>query len=520
MSRSRSAPTVRRVAVGLAAAAVALLGLGAARAPAATPIADYKAGGEARGVDIGFTFQKSVFARLVDLGLPWSRTDLSSEAGGAARGEAAQLFPSDLVIGAVGEAFPGYRRAVYPATEDDPKPVDEGGVTDSFGPLAAAGRIAAGPLGIDTGRVRVTASADEASGLATTNRIVLGTSFPQLAIESLQSFTESRRAADHVEHVARTTARNIRIAVSKDLVVSVRELVSEALTRSDGQQPAAERHLTVSGVQVRMGGTTYEAAIDENGIRLVGAPPGLPGAIPQKLTQTLNIALEQAQVQITLAGGSATVEDVGADASVGGLVIRLLGVVPSIFVPEAVTRIQQTVVEIIESQEILPDLVRQLFSRSICYVDDVKPILPKQLADNLPDLPLCVSPQLIPGPGSGIETSIAIGAVRSSSAAVQEISFEEPPTNGGGSDGGGTGGPGLGPGPGGLGDLGGSGSNGFFGGGGGTASGPGTGGPRVLYGLVARLPSSALLGAGGGLLALSLALAAGPSLRPMTRRAS
>jgi hypothetical protein len=142
-------------------------------------------------------------------------------------------------------------------------------------------------------------------------------------------------------------------------------------------------------------------------------------------------------------------------------------------------------------------------------VRDIKPLLPKEFTDAFPDLPLCVSPNAIPGPGSGVVTSFAIGSVRSTSIAVRGFDLEEPPPIDLPIDGGGFGPP-LGPidtspVPGGFVQPG---TNG--------GTGQPVGRPQ-LFGLVARLPAGALLGGGVVLLALAIGVAMGPSLRSWRR---
>src|SRR5947209_3936291 len=92
--------------------ACTLMVFGASSAPAAGPaIQDYSARGEARGLDVSFTFSGSLFERLVDLGVPMGRSEVDSQGGNSSSSVAAQVFPGDLVGGAAGEQLPGYREA-------------------------------------------------------------------------------------------------------------------------------------------------------------------------------------------------------------------------------------------------------------------------------------------------------------------------------------------------------------------------------------------------------------------------
>lgn len=493
--RGRAAGTV------VACAAAAFLIGAAASAPAAgPPIVDYRAIGAARGLDVAFTFQGALIERLVDLGIPAARSDLNSEAGGAASGSAAAIFPGDLIVGQVGEGLPGYRQAVFPATVTDPKPVDEAYLPESFG---LPGLVQAGPLTMETGKLRATASNNESSGFASANRLALGMDAPLIEIRNVEVLSEGKRAVDHVDHLARSTVSGITITVTKDLVISIGSVTSTARTISDGESPVAETSLLVKDVTVTMGGTTYQAAIDNAGIRLVGFPEQVPPAIPQNLNQTLGVLLTQANISITTAGGTKRIEEVTGDASIGGLIISTTGTIPNVFIPQAVAQIQAEL-----EKRLRPELRKRLFE-STCYMRDIRPLLPEQLAESLPPLPLCVSPNAIPGPGSGVVTSFAIGSVRSTSIAVRGFDLEEPPVDvpidGGGFI------PPLGPiGGGAIG-----GGNGFVPG---TNGGTGTpAAPRPLFGLVARMPAGALLGGGVVFLALAIGVALGPSLRTWRR---
>jgi hypothetical protein len=211
----------------------------------------------------------------------------------------------------------------------------------------------------------------------------------------------------------------------------------------------------------------------------------------------LGLILSNAGVQIFAAQGTKTVEDISSDASLSGLLVTFTGKVPNVFVPDIVG---QLVYDVITPR--LPDPVQERLRKSICYQQDIRHYLPKQLGDAIGDLPVCVSPQIVPGPGSGVVTTFSIGKVRSQSVAVQGVSISGP--GGGGSFDGGLIPP---PAVGGI-------EGGFPPG---TDVPPlGSGGtttPTRLTGLVARLPSAALYGAGLGFFILAMTLTFGPSLR-------
>jgi len=498
--------TTRRTAAAMAAAiACALLLVGATSAPAAAPsVESYDSGGEARGLDVSFTFTGSIFERLVDLGIPRAGSDVNSEGDGTSRGIAAQIFPGDLVIGATGESFPGYRQAVYPQETKADAP-DDSHFSDTF---QLPGVIDAKALVVDTGRLKTTADTVSGSGLVTTNLVSLGIGAPLFTVRSIDSRSTSVRAIDHVDHVATTIAHGIHILVSPQLILDIGALVAQAHTTSDGASPTAETSLKLSDVSVLMNGTRYQATIDDTGVHIVGAPQvALPSPlsgdlIPSDITQTANhtlgVLLDQANVQIAAAQGTKLVDDQSSDASLSGLLVTFTGIVPNVFVPSIVYDLvyQQVVPR-------LPKAVQDQLNKSICYERDIKPHLPKQLVNSLPDLPLCASPQIIPGPGSGVVTTFSIGKVHSQSVAVQAENFVEPPS--GGSFDGGFPPPPLG------GGLGGGLPGGYTQQPGGSTGTSGT--PPVLTGLVARLPSAVLYAVGAAFFVLAMALAVGPSLR-------
>jgi hypothetical protein len=500
--------TTRLAAAMIAAAlACALLFVGATSAPAAGPaIESYQAQGEARGLDLSFTFSGSIFERLLDLGMPEAKSTVSSEGGGASRGAAAQVFPGDLVVGAAGEQIPGYRQAVYPREKAEDAP-DDSHVSDTF---RMPGIINAGPLTVDTGHIKTTATETRGSGAATTNLVSLGMGAPLITVGSLASNSVSSRSTDHVDHVAETVAHDITILITPQLIVKIGTLAALAHTTSDGAAPTAETSLKLYNVSALMNGSTYKATIDQDGLRLVGAPQvplpsplsgGLiPDGVPQDANQTLGVILKNAGVQIFAAQATKSLDDISSDASLSGLLVMFTGTVPNVFVPDIVA---QLVYEDIVPK--LPEDVQARLRKSICYEQDIKPLLPKQIVENpsFPDLPLCFSPQVVPGPGSGVVTTFSIGKVRSQSVAVQGVTFTEPPVGGGFTDGGFLPPP-VGP---------------QFGGGfppgtdvPQTGTGSGTT-PTRLTGLVARLPSAALYGAGLGFFVLAMALTFGPSLR-------
>lgn len=501
------------------------------------PILDsYQATGVASGVRFSFTFTNSIFERLVDLVLPYATSDLRSEGGGQQRAEAAQLYPGDLVAGGAGEsgvsAFPGYTIASAPQpggktedVEEEQTPNDEN-VRSLLGffPIPQPPPIPPLPesalLRAQAGHNSVAARPDESSSEAVAERIVIGPmDGPHLTIASLRTFSRGLLKGVKTTQQTETEAKDIALVVSEAVTVRIRSLASQVLTSSDGVSGSVERaSFTVSGVEVDMDGTTYEAKLDNTGIHLVGLPEEAPGFTPVSLDPELQNTLFEQGIKLSLGTVSPIVDGAVADASVGGLLIQFTGSVPVVPVPPIVAELQDALEDAI--LPLLPDDVRALYERPICLGEDVISRLPPGTLERLPpDLvnnirplfALCAARQALPGPGSGGATTLSIGAVQG--VAVTGVSlpfdggvgptdglvdggFTEGPTDGGFTDGGLT-------------------DGGITNGGNGGASVPPA--PVPLFGLVARMPSGALAGAGAGFLVLAVAFAFGPSLRPWRR---
>jgi hypothetical protein len=456
-------------AVALIGAACLLLAPQAGAAENGPLVFDsYLARGTSRGVEFSFTFTGSLFEPLLHVGVPYARTDLRSEAGATADAVAAQAYPGDLISSQAGENFPGVALAGYPPGKESVK---------DLVPFPGAGPVQAG-----AGHVEAAAAADRAFGTATTaSGAFTDGEVPLVSVGSVRVISEGTRTGEGVVQLVRSVVKGLEVNLADGFAIRVESVVSTAQASSDGTEGVAEAHLTVGDVVVELGGQTFPATIDDRGIRLPEPLQDLAG-VPLDLEQTIRAGLRQAGVSISTAGPIEIVEGATADASVGGLVIGLTGEIPVVPVP-------QTFAQLIgQIQGSLPPEVND----PICLQEDVSPDAP---------LPLCIGPQLLPGPGSGMIQTLSLGNVNAFAAA----SLAPPPLD---DDGGIIDGPldpPIGPGP----DLSpappvtdGNGDDG--------SANPGS----QLTGLLARMPPGVLLVAGIVLLLVAAGAAVFPLRRP------
>jgi len=500
-----------RIRVAAAAGAVGVLlllwvpfasGAGADSGPS---LAGLSLDGTARGLQVTFGFQDFILGNFVNVASPHAHTELSSLGGGTSRAVASQVYPGDLIAGKASEQFPGYREANYPASPGST--VDKDDDTNTVGPLTRT----AGPLDIQTSHLKTHADVDAANALVTTERFALaGSSGPLLEMTSAETTSDADGAGSTIVEQARTTIKNLKLIVTNSLTISIGQIESKARSTSDGNNGDASATFKLSSVQVTMNGTTYGATIDQGGISLnlpsdqipSQVSDQIPSRIPQSLAHEFSETLDRYGISITTSTPVEIVQGASADATVGGLLISLRGAIPSVYTPDAA---KQLLFQVINTAQ--PVLGRDLCQgrknplATKCAPQEICPTLAA---------PLCVTPQVVPGPGQGFQTSFAIGLAHAAASAATP--FQLPPVPppggfGGGTTGGTTGGL-VGP----------------------PVTGPPatttttTGGAqptqpqRPLFGLVARMPSGALLGAGGALLALAIALGLGPSLGPWRPR--
>jgi hypothetical protein len=480
----------------LSAALLMLLSV-ASRAVADAPaLAGLSMAGTARGLQVNFGFQDYVLGNFVDIGSPHASTELSSAGGGQSRSVASQMFPGNLIAGngAARERIPGFREANYPANKDT-KDIDKDDDTHTNDALSRT----AGPISIDTSHLKTHAGEDAASALVTTHRFALeGADGPLLQISSVETTSDSKGVGSTIVQDARTTIRDLTLTVSEDLTIHVGQIVAAAHSTSDGEEGDASANFTISDVEAILSGQHFRATIDEDGIKLVSPVEGAPSAIPQPLSQEFGAILDRFGVSITTSKPVEIVEDATADATVGGLLITLQGAIPSAYTPDAAKALYAQILDAIPEQEICPpdNPIGRCSLREIC---------PNAAA------PLCVTPNVVPGPGQGFVTSFAIGLAHAAASAAKPFEF----------------GPGAPPGNFEPGDLGGPPPGGFVPppGPGFTQSPGGQGGqssqPNLpLFGLVAKMPPGAILGAGAFLIVVAVLLAMGPSLSRWRPRAT
>lgn len=514
----------RRIRIATAVAALGAMCLFliplANGAQAAAKFDDYQMVGFARGLTFTFSFKDFVLEKVLDIGIPHAATELGTSAGGAARAEAAQVFPGDVIAGAAPGALagvadglagapppfstiggmaprglPGYSVSYYPPGQVKSSDTVSGALQR---PLPSS----AGPISIQNSQIETAAHLKDATAKATSNRVLIANgATPVLEAASISTSSAAKANGSQVSHVARTAIHNLTLTLSPDLIIKIGGVVTEATTSSNGETGDGDASITVSDVRVISGGDTYAATIDGKGIHLTGpVPTEVPSSLDQDLGQQIDaVAKGISDTGVTIKTGSVfkEIEEATAETSVSGLIIGFTGRVPRL--PSATSVALQVVNPIVD-----------MAFPTYC---PAKGKLPQPLQDrDIPppfdqifkQLPVCVTPNVVPGPGTGSVASLSLGSVASISAASPAFVFEPggnppagPPLDIPGGE--------LGPIPGG--DFG-------IPGGGNGGSPPGVQQPQAaLTGLVARMPPGALLGAGVVFLVVAVAVAMGPSLR-------
>lgn len=500
-------------------------------ASAATKFDDYQMVGSARGVTFTFTFQNFVLEKILDIGIPHAAVELGTSAGGAARAEAAQLFPGDVIAGAapgaladlgdgisdgfaeapppfstiggaagdaVPRALPGYSVSYYP-------PGQSNDFDTASGVLKQAIPREAGPVSLENSRIQTESNLKDATATATSHRVLIanGTT-PILEAASIRTTSFAKATGSIVTHTARTTIHDLTLTLGPDLIIKVGGLVTEATTSSNGEIGDGDASITVSDVRVISGDNTFAATIDGKGIHVTGPVPEevpeVPTSIDQDIGQLINAAAEgiaASGVSIRTARAVKIVEESSAETSMGGLIIGFIGSVPRL--PSATSIAVEAIQPIIDEQFPTYCPARGKLPKPLQEED-----IPPPFDEIFTALPVCVSPQLIPGPGTGVVTAVSLGSVNSLSAASPAFVFEP----GGGP-------PFSPPGdiPGGFPPVPPGGDFGFPGGNGTTPPGGQPQPQQPLFGLVAKMPPGALLGSGLAFLVVAVAMAMGPSLR-------
>jgi hypothetical protein len=256
--------------------------------------------------------------------------------------------------------------------------------------------------------------------------------------------------------------------------------------------------------------------IDASGVHLADlngpTPPAgvtLPADIRQPLSQQMQEALAQSMLIIRAGTPSEIANGASAESSIGGLLISFESGRPPA-VPISVPVSQPTPWPT-PSPVALPSPLPTLdLAPQGWPVPQFQPICPGAVDlgghEIVGQTGLCVGQGIVPVPPGDVLASLSLGGVDASAAASNFFpgGCFTCGTTTGTTTGFGTTGASL---PGGT-------TGGFTTGGTTGSSGTtGTFGPRPVYGLVARLPSAALAGAGAGFLILAVGLSAGPSLR-------
>ncbi|MFY9586420.1 MAG: hypothetical protein WAT66_03080 [Actinomycetota bacterium] len=480
-------------AVGaLGAALVLLLPLATGAGAAATSVSDYQMTGIARGISLGFGFKDFVIPKILDLGIPHASNELNTSAGASSAAEAAMAYPGDVLVGALQPQFPGgipgYAVSKYPPGQSQNRNVT-GSLFGNDIPLPNT----FGPLGVDAGHLETDAREKKASASTTTQRLNFGDALaPLLTVGSISSTSSAKAEASKVTQIARTAVHDLVITPSAGLTIKIGTIVSEAIATSDGTTSDGDASLTLSDVRVIQGTTTYAATIDSKGIHVTGvAPEDAPNTVDINLSQSIgNVTqgLQNSGLTIRTANASRIIDGASSEASIGGLLIGLGADIPRVPV----------------AQQVITEIIGPIMDKNFpTYCPSQDERIPPPFDQIAKALPVCVTPQLIPTGGTGTITSLAIGSVDAASAA--STGFVQTPVVGGN-------------------DSFGPGAVGGFGPG---VSGPDLGNGGVvpdngqqqqpqntrLYGLVARLPASALLGGGLTFLVIAMAMTIGPSLR-------
>lgn len=534
----------------------------AGAAGAATPtVGVYGAQGSGSGVLVTAGLQKSILGETpVQLGGPYTATEIGSLGDGFGGAVAAQVFPGPVAVGALGCDFRplpprpapepdgaqfndffeqiatplnsiisgGLRtmwvQARYPkaGTCDEEDfgtftPTENTLLTDGLGipslEEATGGQSKAitDRIGARQGDHRTTAGLGSGHAEVQSQSVALRqdpASPPIAKIGQVTTDNDARWTGDGVSHTVKVTAKNVRLF---DGMLVIDKIVSEATTTSDGITGTAATKFTIGKAMLKAGGQEIEVAIDNEGIHVKGTPEEADQSQDLSHEDQINEAFTQAGITLKVMKGTEVVDGANGEASVGGLFLGVRTSLPNVPVPANVgpVPVASTLQGILGSlpKRCLSDFDEQL--PGLC-VGGNETIPTTCLTDLAPvPLPLCFGKGVLPGPGSGVAVSLSIASVTS-----QAAGGIVPPFDGGGGcvgalcggGGGGTfipGTPGIPAVPGTEGQT--------IGGGNGTAAAPV--GPTGLLGLVARLPSGALAGIGAGFLVLAVGLQMRPSFR-------
>jgi hypothetical protein len=473
--------TVARAAAALGVACLLLApaATSARAADAALPI--YQTTGIAQGVISTFTLKPSIFDPLLEAGVGYTKTSLTSEGGGITHSLAAQTYPGSLIVGFLGcggSAIPGIGSTVTSGWVQANYPAGGGCSTSAHSTLASLPPAGSGGLdgvaSITSGDMRANAGENTGGASIDTQRFLLGAgpTQPVLSVGSMITKSNATAAGKTVQNVVTSTAKDVSLLGG---ILKIGSITSTSIASSDGTTGNAIGTLTFAGVSVLANGAPHDVTIDNTGIH--SNDKGLSRDQNLSLGEQINDLLAQAGITLTAATPTKIIDGASGESSVGGLVIALDGTVPSVPVP----------------QEVAPTLAKLINS------------LPTQcLSDFGIPAPVCFGPGILPGLGSEARLTFTIGAT--DAFAVGGVGFNSTPPSictGCGEPAPPIAAPSVLP-----------------------VFNPGTGpqpltqpstttqtGPLRLFGLVARLPAVALLWAGLGLIIVATGFAYGPSLR-------
>ena len=475
--------TVARAAAALGVACLLLAPAATSARAADTALPIYQATGIAQGILTTFTLKPSIFDPLIEAGLGYTKTAITSEGGGLGHSLAAQVYPGTLFVGFLGcggKAIPapfgpaitsGWVQANYPA--------GGGCQTSAHGTLLSLPGANSGGLSdvasITSGDMR--AKAQEGTGGASieTTRFLLaaGPTQPVLSVGSMITNSNSTAIGKTVQNIVTSTAKDVSLLGG---IVRIGTITSTSVASSDGTTGNAKGTLTFADISVLANGARHRVTIDNNGIH--SNDPGLSRDQNLALGEQINDLLAQAGITITAATPVKIIDGASGESSVGGLVISIDGTVPQVSVP----------------QEVAPVLAKLINN-----------IPTECLSDFGIDAPVCFGAGILPGLGSEARLTFTIGST--DAFAVGGSSLISAPEGG---------------------------CTGVCGGvvppvttpsvlpafSGNNAPQPLVQPPAApqtrplrLFGLVARLPAVALLWAGLGLIVLAMGFAYGPSLR-------
>jgi len=481
----------RAAAAAGAACLLAIPLAGGANASSGPAISVYESTGTGHGIGMRFAVTPSIFDPLLDVALLHGTTGISSQGAGQAQAIASLLFPGSLVVGGAGcagvpgglwvQGFSPPPPACPSEQEATLNPDQRSSFNPDFDPVAneVLDRVT-----LNQGKVRAATEIGEAETVTYVQDIALATTPngpPIIHIDSLRITTLATATSERVGHRVAVNANDVSLL---DGLITIGSLSSLAETTSDGIAGEADGRLTLKDVSVDDGTTSREAIIDHEGIRITD--PDLSREQRLGLQENIKTELLQAGLMITIGSPVEIVEGSRAEATVGGLVLSVTGRVPIVAYPD-------------ELAPALADVFEQVPTR--CLYDF-----------GADALPVCFGAGVLPGPGTTPRASFSIASASAFTVGspldfgfgggeiptVPTVPFDPGNTGGSPFQPGGS----FDPSP----SV--------------PARGPETSqipppvqarGP--LVGLVAKMPSAALLGAGLALMVLALGLALGPSLR-------